>query len=171
MAPLTFSGHSRRPFSNRVGVPPRVMAKPPPIGLISRRGAHLEDDWTSPPAFAPCGFQIAYGHYMNIVLREQDSGRTAHAPVGAHISVELPENPTTGFRWTQPQIDGVGVALESDDMIPLASRPAGSAGIRRFIFAVNSVTTCRIRLAYQRSWGSQGITNAPFEVTIVGTAS
>ena len=107
---------------------------------------------------------------MEAIFREQDNGRTVEVPVGEQFSLELNENPTTGFRWSQPQIDGNGVALQSDNLIPTAAAGVGSGGVRRFVFDVTSATTATVRLVHQRSWQADRSVAAPFELTIRGTS-
>ena len=47
----------------------------------------------------------------DVVLTEQDGGREVPVSAGDVIELRLPENPTTGFRWS---FDAPGVELVED---------------------------------------------------------
>ena len=53
---------------------------------------------------------------------------------GAKITVELKENPTTGYRWTISSIDEVFLEPESDEFLPPGQATPGAGGLRRFFF-------------------------------------
>ena len=56
--------------------------------------------------------------------------------VGTRFSVELEENPTTGYKWSAPEFDGRSLALEADDYTLAKGAAIGGGGTRKFGFAV-----------------------------------
>jgi inhibitor of cysteine peptidase len=104
---------------------------------------------------------------MEPTLRESDSGRTV--PVGTRFSIELEENPTTGYTWSQPQLEGGSLTLESDETIPFPGAGIGGGGVRRFAFSAKSSGRTTIRLVYRRSWEGDASAAARYEITVVAT--
>ena len=50
----------------------------------------------------------------DLVLSEKDNGALVQAARGSKITIELEENPTTGFQWFVNGIDEVFLAPEGD---------------------------------------------------------
>jgi inhibitor of cysteine peptidase len=83
------------------------------------------------------------------------NGGTATAQIGDLIEIRLPENPTTGYRWQLPPLDGgATVELESDEY-DVSSPAVGSGGLRRLSFRAVREGACTIDLHYRRSWEKQ----------------
>jgi len=89
--------------------------------------------------------------------------------VGARFSIELDENPTTGYRWSAPAFDEKYLVLEADEYAPAAGAAIGGGGVRRFVFAVKSAGRTAIRLENKRPWERDAAPEATFEMTVVGT--
>lgn len=78
--------------------------------------------------------------------------RSVTIPVGETIELSLPENPTTGYRWS---IIGNGAPiceLKNDDFSPADQKP-GAGGTRGLGFAVRKAGEVTITLRNQRKWG------------------
>jgi inhibitor of cysteine peptidase len=105
---------------------------------------------------------------MPRTFKEQDNGTTADLPIDSSFAVELSENPTTGHRWSDPEIDGGSVVTDSDDFEPASSGAAGAGGVRRFGFRVKSAGRTVIRLAYKRKWEAANDAARRFDITITG---
>jgi inhibitor of cysteine peptidase len=99
-----------------------------------------------------------------------DRGKTEDVAVGTKFCVELSENPTTGHRWSQPELDGTSVVPESDEFAPAAGAGVGGGGTRRFTFLMSSSGKTTIRLAYRRSWDTSGEPSQRFDITLVGSS-
>jgi inhibitor of cysteine peptidase len=89
--------------------------------------------------------------------------------VGTRFSIELEENPTTGYKWSTPEFDQRSLALEADDYTPARGAALGGGGTRKFGFLVKSAGRTTIHLAYMRPWEKDAAPEAVFELTIVGT--
>ena len=102
------------------------------------------------------------------IFGAEDNGRTVSVTTQTVFSIELEENPTTGYRWSVPQFDGKYLELESDQFSPATGTGVGGGGIRQFSFRVKTPGKSNVRLVRARSWekDSQG---PEFEITVIGT--
>ena len=80
--------------------------------------------------------------------------RNLAGPVRLHIGdtivVELPENPTTGFRW-QGSPDSQLVP-SADQFVPSRDAAPGGGGIRTLRFGVVAAGDGRLKLQLRREW-------------------
>jgi inhibitor of cysteine peptidase len=77
-----------------------------------------------------------------------DDGRTVTVAAGQQVVVRLPENSTTGYRWTAPA-EAVVVA---DEYRSPGSAASGAAGER--VFTLGAATkTGEMRFELKRPWG------------------
>jgi len=66
-----------------------------------------------------------------------DAGTEIPVADGEHFAIELPANPSTGYSWRVTPPDGV--AIESDELLPVPEDQQGMAGVgttQRWVFAV-----------------------------------
>ena len=106
---------------------------------------------------------------MGPTFREADRGSTVQVVVGVTFCVELSENPTTGYRWSQPDLDGTRLAALSDAFAPTAGSGAGGGGTRRFFFIVKSAGKTTMHFAYRRPWQAGAEPAERFDVTVIGS--
>ncbi len=86
-----------------------------------------------------------------VVLTEGHNGGTVQAGVGDTITVTLPENPTTGFRWTVSATDAGLLAFTGDDF-QAAGAGTGGGGLRTFRFLTKGQGNADLELRLGRSW-------------------
>jgi inhibitor of cysteine peptidase len=98
----------------------------------------------------------------------KDAGKTVTVAVGARFSVELEENPTTGYTWSSPEFDEKVLAPAGDRYTP-AGGAIGGGGSHVFEFVARAAGRTAIRLAYRRSWERGVPPEASFELTVVVT--
>ena len=83
------------------------------------------------------------------------NGAAVTASVGDQVRLELPENPTTGFRW-QLVTFGAGLLRPlGDEYVPSGGTAVGSGGLRVFRFSAASPGAADIRLELNRPWETQ----------------
>ena len=82
----------------------------------------------------------------DIVITEADLGREVAARVGDAVVVQLPENPTTGFRWALASPQGDVLDLAHDDFQASAQTGVGAGGMRLFRFGAKRAGNGRIQL-------------------------
>ncbi|MEA3032286.1 MAG: inhibitor of cysteine peptidase [Sphingomonadales bacterium] len=94
-----------------------------------------------------------------------DNGRSVRVRIGETISIRLPENASTGYRWSLADRGGEAVELESTepDYRPGA---VGSGGEILFTLKAKQKGEARVRLVEARSW-EKGSESKSFEVEIV----
>lgn len=95
-------------------------------------------------------------------LTQDDHGSHRAVRVGEHVTVALPENPTTGYRW-HPEVDEQALR-QLEDHFESASGPPGAPGTRRMTFTPLHSGAIRLRLANRRRWQSEPLEH--FEVVL-----
>lgn len=85
-----------------------------------------------------------------IEVTQSDSGKTIHASAGDTLSVRLPENPTTGYRWQQ-DFGTEGIASAGDSFTPSIGSP-GAGGTRLLRFSLNATEDITLHLSLRRAW-------------------
>ena len=82
-------------------------------------------------------------------LTEADSGRTVDVRVGETVSVTLPENATSGYRWAIDNLDpGIAEANEAKPDYPVGAM--GSGGAVSFAFKCTKPGSGEVSLKYWR---------------------
>ena len=86
------------------------------------------------------------------VFGEKDNGAQVEVQRGAKITVELKENPTTGYRWTISSIDRVFLVPEGDEFLPPDQTTPGAGGLRRFFLRAKGAGSTALTLISKRAW-------------------
>lgn len=101
-----------------------------------------------------------------LALGLADDGRAVDARPGTTIVIELPENPTTGFRWSlRSKVEPV-LTTESDSFERPAEARPGAGGSRRFAFAASAPGEASILLWNWREWEGEGSVAKRYQVTV-----
>ncbi len=85
-----------------------------------------------------------------IELTDADNGRTVAAAVGREVSVRLPENASTAYRWEVPE----GLSITHDGYLRSDGEGVGGSGERQFTFTVPD-QPIELTFALQRPWGEE----------------
>jgi len=88
----------------------------------------------------------------NCRLTYNDNGRSVQVPLGAEIAIDLPENPTTGYRWSVRGLTGGCLALKSVEYSPTPGPGVGGGGTRHFCFLANTPGKTTLTLKNMREW-------------------
>jgi inhibitor of cysteine peptidase len=86
-----------------------------------------------------------------VVLTEKDHDRTVDLRVGEPISVNLPENATTGYRWAIESIDPQLIEVRATEA-EYPTNAIGAAGEARWTFVAEASGTTEITLKRWRHW-------------------
>ncbi|HEY4258343.1 MAG: protease inhibitor I42 family protein [Candidatus Udaeobacter sp.] len=86
------------------------------------------------------------------IFSEKDNGASVEVQCGAKITIELKENPTTGYRWRISSIDEVFLQPECDEFLPPDQTTPGAGGLRRFFFRAKSAGSTALTLISKRAW-------------------
>lgn len=91
------------------------------------------------------------------------SGNTVILARGQALLIELPENPTTGYRWVmQPSS---GLQLDEDTFAPGGSN-IGAGGLRRLRLSVTAPGTHQLILLQCREWEPASKCIARFDLMV-----
>lgn len=97
------------------------------------------------------------GKKMN--LTAQDSGRSLKVPLHATLSIELGENPTTGYRWQILENGAPVLRLNKDSFQRGSSAAVGAGGTRILEFVTESAGAASLRIGYARSGDPASLKN------------
>jgi inhibitor of cysteine peptidase len=98
------------------------------------------------------------------ILTPADAGKTIAVHSGERVTIQLDENPTTGYRWAIDQIDEQILTLENSSFV--AAPGVGSGGQRTFQFRAHSPGTVHLQLKNWREWLGDASIRDRFDVTI-----
>jgi inhibitor of cysteine peptidase len=89
-----------------------------------------------------------------LTLTQSDKDSSLEVRQGDVITVRLPENPTTGYRWAIKEMDEeiIEPARESSDFALSPDAGIGGGGERRLDFRVKKAGVAHVQLELARSW-------------------
>jgi predicted secreted protein len=96
---------------------------------------------------------------MQLTLQSDGSEQTV--ALAELIEIELPERPTTGFRWFLAEGSPFDIVEDVPDVQP---SPPGRAGVRRFMLKAMKRGQLELKLVERRRWEQR--TTREFVVTI-----
>jgi inhibitor of cysteine peptidase len=85
-----------------------------------------------------------------VALDEGANGSSIEVTRGDLLTVQLPENPSTGFKW-HLDLSGEAIVVESSEFTR-ASDAMGASGQRTFRLRAERVGTVRLDLRNRREW-------------------
>jgi inhibitor of cysteine peptidase len=100
------------------------------------------------------------------VFEEKDNGALVQVRRGAKITIELKENPTTGYRWTINRIDQAFLVAEGDEFGPPDQKTPGAGGLRRLSFRAKAEGSTAVTLINKRAWQSDDKAVDSFKLAI-----
>lgn len=116
------------------------------------------------------GMVAAAGLYLvsaqtpsNIVFGAGDNGKTVTVNDGSMISINLSENPSTGYAWNVSSTSGLTVA--NDKYTQGASMP-GASGTHEWTIKVTGKGEQQFTAIYKRPWESLTGNESTFTITI-----
>jgi inhibitor of cysteine peptidase len=105
---------------------------------------------------------------MNHDTLRVDEGRNGHEVelfTDQILEIRLPENPTTGFRWSLVSSGGPACTLVRDYFEALGNTP-GREGSHHWRFKAAQSGEASIKLIYQRSWEQNGVPTRTFALHV-----
>jgi inhibitor of cysteine peptidase len=100
------------------------------------------------------------------ILTAADNGTTIETRPGTRILVRLPENPTTGYRWTPEQGDERVIAPLSSEYATRPDAAVGGGGSAVLAFEARAPGEGTIRLKRWRDWEGEGSVRERYEVKV-----
>lgn len=101
-----------------------------------------------------------------VILTQKDQGKVIPLPIGQLFSIQLIENPTTGYRWTICNISGVHLLAETFHSNSISEGTIGHGGIRIFQFQAIHVDKHRLQFKHWRKWQGESSIIGIFQVYI-----
>lgn len=87
-----------------------------------------------------------------------DSGQTIAVKRGDTITIQLAENPTTGYRWSEPTLENDSVSLQRSQFVGTQSNAPGAGGQHLITLRAEKPGKTTLSLKYWRDWeGDQSI--------------
>ena len=102
---------------------------------------------------------------MAPVLTSADKGKTINLRVGAEATLRLPENPSTGYRWTIDAADW-NVAEIREEAYEPSSEAVGGGGEAQWLMKAKAPGATTIKLKRWRQWEGEGSVVERFELTL-----
>jgi inhibitor of cysteine peptidase len=101
-------------------------------------------------------------------LGENDNGKQVAVRTGERFELRLPENATTGYRWSPDGFDAKVLRLEDStgDYPGGASGVVGAGGTAVFRFAVLAPGSTELKLKYWRSFEGEGSAIQRFRIRV-----
>jgi len=93
---------------------------------------------------------LAAGSSPGLMLTDKNTGQTIAVTVGQSLTVALPANPSTGYRWTE-EPHPAGPLVES---APVMTTPArlGAGGTQTYSYRAVAPGTTQLVFDYARPW-------------------
>ncbi|HEY9643182.1 MAG TPA: protease inhibitor I42 family protein [Coleofasciculaceae cyanobacterium] len=101
-----------------------------------------------------------------VSLTPTDSGKTIQIHPGDTFAVQLPENPTTGYRWAIQTLDDRVLELQTSEYSLSANAGMGGGGQHLFTFRAKAAGTTNLQLKEWRDWEGDASITQRFNVTV-----
>jgi inhibitor of cysteine peptidase len=99
-------------------------------------------------------------------FNETDNGREVTVASGDIITIELPDNQTTGYEWVATASTDDVLTLTERRFRPPASTAPGTAGRRRLVYRVRAAGSTAIALARRRPWEPAAQSSSEFRLVV-----
>jgi inhibitor of cysteine peptidase len=93
----------------------------------------------------------------NLVLTDVDATSTHDVGRGETIELRLPENPTTGYRWSL-DVEPPGASAVTGSRFETGGPGIGAGGMRIFTIAINGLGAVKLQAKLWREWEGEGST-------------
>jgi inhibitor of cysteine peptidase len=102
---------------------------------------------------------------------QADDGKTTALARGTHFLVVLPENGSTGYRWSVDHVDTAIVAERGSQFSAGRSIAPGATGERQFAFEAKQVGATELILGLRQPWDPDGVPDQRFSLSVRVTGS
>ncbi len=86
-----------------------------------------------------------------VTAEESASGQSMTLPVGETLELRLPENPTTGYRWSVVE-NGADVLTPVEEQRGAPADGPGAPATHRWLFRAERAGRTTIELVHHRPW-------------------
>lgn len=103
--------------------------------------------------------------HMSQVITETNNGKTIELHVGDEVTLRLPENASTGYRWALEDVGADLVDVQEGKYISL-SNAVGSGGEMQWLVRAKAAGSTQIKLKRWRQWEGEKSIIERFSVTL-----
>jgi inhibitor of cysteine peptidase len=100
------------------------------------------------------------------LITEADHGKTIDLRKGDSLTIRLPENPTTGFRWVLNEHDGLALEPTASPVFEPSGSAVGAGGGRTFGFLAKVPGEYGIAFNLRRPWEKEVSPGRTFAVNV-----
>ena len=87
----------------------------------------------------------------DLVFSEKDNGALVEVSLGSKVTVELQENPKTGYQWTVNGVDEVFLVPEGDAFLVGKQIGLDAGGVRRLFFRAKGTGCTSLSCVHKRA--------------------
>ncbi|MDP3564258.1 MAG: protease inhibitor I42 family protein [Methanoregula sp.] len=116
------------------------------------------------PPRTPVGTPVPVGH---LIVTEEQNKATVTVQQGSIITVRLPENPTTGYRWNLTTTPGLQVTGDTYVSSDTTGKLMGAGGTRIWEIKAAVPGEHKINAVYMRSWEPVSMNETGFSMTVI----
>jgi len=98
-------------------------------------------------------------------ITQEDHDQVIEVHKGDLLTVQLPENPTTGYRWNLDQHDPALLDLQQTTFTP-AGPGVGAGGGKQFVFVAKAPGMAEVLLNLRRHWEDKTAPTKSFKTRI-----
>jgi inhibitor of cysteine peptidase len=98
---------------------------------------------------------FAQMHMASSLLTEADTDTIRVVQLGESVELRLPENPSTGYRWSIDIAPPEAAAVTASHWSP-AGAGVGAAGTREFLITIKEAGKVTLRAKLWREWQGEG---------------
>lgn len=99
-------------------------------------------------------------------IRKEDNKKKLKLKVGEELELNLPENPTTGYRWEIQETDDMKLQLQKMTFQVEPGKAMGAEGARNWVFKAIQAGDVKLRLNHWRPWMKEKSLLESFEIYI-----
>lgn len=101
-----------------------------------------------------------------VMVGLEDRGKRIEVSLSSRVTLRLPENPSTGYRWELQSLAGDILEIHGDHYQPPAVLFPGAGGIHIFEFIAHAPGQALLRLRLTRPWETEHADAQTFDVTV-----
>ena len=101
-----------------------------------------------------------------VVVNKYDNGKSFDLLKGDTLVIEIPEIPTTGYKWEIEEIDNKVIEFSESIFSISLDSGIGGGGLRKYYFKILSSGMTKIQLSLRRKWESDNSAVDKFEINI-----
>ena len=98
------------------------------------------------------------------MVTQADQSKTIEVAKGDSVTIQLPENPATGYRWSLDQHDPTALEPGQKPSFQLSSPAVGGGGDRTFTFVARAPGQSSVELNLRRAWEGEKLAQKNFRV-------